>query len=121
MPNGKICYLEIPSTEIESSARFYQGVFRWPMRTRGDGARSFDDSTGAVSGAFVTERKAHKEGGVVAYVQVDDIAATLLEVVKYGGSVHTQRTELGPGGDAYALILDSCDNLLGLYQEPRRS
>jgi len=54
--NGKICYLEVPATDVQSSAAFYESVFGWRMRTRGDGATAFDDSTGEVSGAFVLGR-----------------------------------------------------------------
>ena len=38
MPDGKICYLEIPTTDIARSVNFYQTVFGWKTRTRGDGA-----------------------------------------------------------------------------------
>ena len=27
--NGKICYLEIPATDVEASAAFYERVFGW--------------------------------------------------------------------------------------------
>ena len=29
MPNGKICYVEIPATDIEASAGFYAALFGW--------------------------------------------------------------------------------------------
>src|SRR5438045_7113203 len=54
--NGKICYIEMPSTDIPRSADFYEKVFGWNMRKRGDGATAFDDTTGEVSGAFVRGR-----------------------------------------------------------------
>jgi predicted enzyme related to lactoylglutathione lyase len=120
MPNGKICYLEIPSTDPESSARFYNRVFGWSVRARGDGTRAFDDTTGAVSGAFVTGRDPHRTVDVVTYIMVDDIDATLLLVAANGGSVHAQRTELSPAGDAYALFVDIAGNVFGVYQEPRK-
>ena len=44
MPNGKICYLEIAATDIETSSRFYESVFGWSIRGRGDGAPAFDDT-----------------------------------------------------------------------------
>ncbi|MGH9441527.1 MAG: hypothetical protein ACRD16_04580 [Thermoanaerobaculia bacterium] len=40
MPDGKICYLEIPAADIGVSER-------------GDGQRASDDTTGAVSSARV--------------------------------------------------------------------
>lgn len=51
--NGKICYLEMPATDIAGSADFYKQVFGWNVRKRGDGSTAFDDTTGEVSGAWV--------------------------------------------------------------------
>ena len=34
--NGKICYLEIPATDIARSAEFYEQSFGWDIRKRGD-------------------------------------------------------------------------------------
>ena len=67
LANGKICYLELPAVDITRSAAFYTEVFRWSMRKRGDGATAFDDTTGEVSGAFVTGRKASPPG-VLFYI-----------------------------------------------------
>ena len=118
MPNGTICYVEIPATDAAASARFYAAVFGWKSRRRGDGAQAFDDTTGAVSGAFVTGRDPHRTVDVVTYIMVDDIDATLLLVTANGGSVHTPRTELSPAGDAYALFVDIAGNVFGVYQGP---
>jgi predicted enzyme related to lactoylglutathione lyase len=49
--NGKICYLEMPATDVVRSADFYKRVFGWNIRKRGDGSIAFDDTTGQVSGA----------------------------------------------------------------------
>ena len=54
--NGKICYLEMPTTEVARSADFYKRVFGWKIRKRGDGSTSFDDTTGQVSGTWVIGR-----------------------------------------------------------------
>ncbi len=51
MANGKICYIELPATDIARSADFYKQVFAWNVRKRGDGSTAFDDTTGEVSGA----------------------------------------------------------------------
>jgi predicted enzyme related to lactoylglutathione lyase len=38
--NGKICYVEIPAVDAGRSAAFYERVFGWGVRRRGDGATS---------------------------------------------------------------------------------
>ena len=117
MPNGKICYLEIPATDVEISANFYQRVFGWNIRLRGDGARAFDDSTGAVSGSWVLDRPPSREPGILTYIMVDNIDTTLNEITEAGGQVVTPRTALGSPKEAFATFRDPMGNVVGLYQE----
>ena len=35
--NGKICYIEIPATDSEESAEFYEKIFGWTVRKRANG------------------------------------------------------------------------------------
>src|SRR2546428_10085739 len=92
MTNGKICYLEIPASDIEASAAFYEKVFDWRSRARGDGSRAFDDTTGAVSGTWVLGRRPARDPGILACVMVADIDATLRGVMAAGGEVGNPRT-----------------------------
>ena len=117
MPNGKICYLEIPATDVESSANFYENIFSWNIRIRGDGARAFDDTTGAVSGSWVLGRPPSREPGILTYIMVDNIDTTLNDITKAGGQVVTPRTSIGSGNEAFATFRDPAGNTLGLYQE----
>jgi uncharacterized protein len=48
--NGKICYIEIPATDIARSSDFYHRSVGWNIRKRGDGSIAFDDGVGEVSG-----------------------------------------------------------------------
>jgi hypothetical protein len=117
VPNGKICYLEIPATDVETSANFYAKIFGWRIRTRGDGERSFDDSTGHVSGSWVLGRPPSREAGILTHIMIDNIADTLNQITKAGGQVVTPRTAIGSGNEAFATFRDPAGNLLGLYQE----
>lgn len=114
--NGKICYLEIPTSDAPRSIGFYQSVFGWKTRQRGDGATAFDDAAGEVSGSWVTDRAPSTEPGLLLYVMVDDVAATSEAVIAHGGRV------VRPLGfhsrEKIALFADPDGNVLGLYQEP---
>jgi uncharacterized protein len=114
--NGKICYLEIPATDVVRSADFYASVFGWKIRQRGDGATAFDDGVGEVSGAWVLGRPPSTQPGLMVYVMVDSVAATVDAVVANGGEI------VQPiGGDApeiTARFRDPAGNVIGLYQEP---
>jgi predicted enzyme related to lactoylglutathione lyase len=85
--NGKICYLEIPTTDIPRSVEFYENVFGWKTRNRGDGATAFHDGVGEVSGTWVTGRPPSTSPGLLVYVMVDTISDTVAAVLKYGGRI----------------------------------
>jgi len=115
--NGKICYVELPATDIARSSAFYSTVFGWKMRTRGDGAVAFDDAVGQVSGSFVRGRQpSSSTPGMLVYIMVDSAAATVDAIVANGGTI------VQPiGGDApeiTARFSDPAGNILGLYQQP---
>jgi predicted enzyme related to lactoylglutathione lyase len=118
LANGKICYLELPATDIDRSAAFYEQVFGWRLRRRGDGAMAFDDTTEQVSGTWVTGRPPSTEAGVLVYVMVDSVADTMEAIAAHGGEI------VQPiGGDApeiTARFRDPGGNVLGLYQEPSK-
>jgi len=116
--NGKICYLEIPAVDIPRSAEFYAKVFGWGIRRRGDGATAFDDATGAVSGAWVVGRPASPQPGLLVYIMVDSVAATIDAVVTHGGTVVQPMGADAP--EITARFRDPAGNVIGLYQEPAR-
>ncbi len=114
--NGKICYLEIPATDLQRSAAFYSAVFGWKVRRRGDGHLAFDDGVGQVSGTWVLGRPPAREGGLLVYVMVDSVAATLDAVQAHGGELAQPIGADAP--EVTARFRDPAGNLIGLYQEP---
>lgn len=117
--NGKICYLEIPATDILRSVRFYQSVFGWQTRQRGDGATAFDDGVGQVSGSWVTGRPSSSTPGLLLYVMVDDIPATLDAITAHGGRIVQPLGMDAP--ELTARFADPDGNVLGLYQERKQA
>jgi predicted enzyme related to lactoylglutathione lyase len=114
--NGKICYVEIPATDIGASAGFYEHVFGWTTRRRGDGALAFDDGVGEVSGAWVLGRPPSTEAGLLVYVMVDTVGATLEAALAHGGQVVQPICADAP--ETTARIRDPAGNIIGLYQQP---
>lgn len=114
--NGKICYLEIPSTDIARSSRFYEAVFGWRIRQRSDGHTAFDDAIGEVSGSWVTGRPPAGAPGLLVYVMVDSVASTLDAIVANGGEI--VQPIGGDPGEITARFRDPAGNIIGLYQEP---
>jgi predicted enzyme related to lactoylglutathione lyase len=114
--NGKICYVEIPTTDVERSAAFYRDVFGWNIRQRGDGATAFDDTVGEVSGSWVTGRPPSTDPGLLLYIMVDSVAATVDDVVAHGGELVQPIGADAP--EITARFRDPGGNVVGLYQEP---
>lgn len=117
--HGKICYLEIPAADIPRSVSFYQAVFGWQIRQRGDGATAFDDGAGAVSGAWVAGRPSSPVPGLLLYVMVDSISTTVEAVIAHGGRIVQPMGVDAP--ELTARFADPDGNVLGLYQEPDQS
>jgi len=85
--NGKICYLEIPAIDIQTSASFYSNAFGWKLRRRGDGATAFDDGVGEVSGMWVLDKKPMTEAGIIISIMIDDAEATKKLIIENGGKI----------------------------------
>jgi predicted enzyme related to lactoylglutathione lyase len=114
--NGKICYLEIPAIDIKASASFYKAVFGWQIRQRGDGSVAFDDAVGQVSGTWVLGRKAAMEPGLLTYIMVDSVAATIDAIIAEGGRIVQPIGMDAP--EVTARFSDPAGNTIGLYQQP---
>jgi predicted enzyme related to lactoylglutathione lyase len=114
--NGKICYIEMPATDIARSSEFYKQVFGWNLRKRGDSAIAFDDGVGQVSGTWVLGRPPAEKPGLLFYIMVDSVEKSV-EAVKAAGGEIVQPI----GADApeiTARFRDPGGNVVGLYQQP---
>jgi predicted enzyme related to lactoylglutathione lyase len=116
--NGKVCYIEIPATDIERSAAFYAEVFGWRIRQRSDGDTAFDDTTGEVSGTWVLGRTPASEPGLLIYIMVDSVAATADAVIANGCEIVQPIGADAP--EITARFRDPAGNVIGLYQEPSK-
>ena len=114
--HGKICYIQMPATDVARSAEFYSKSFGWKIRTRGDGATAFDDTTGQVSGAWVTGRPPAAIPGLMVYIMVDSVAASVDAVIANGGEIVQPIGVDAP--EITARFRDPGGNVIGLYQSP---
>jgi len=115
LATGKICYIELPAVDIARSADFYGGVFGWNIRRRDDGSTAFDDTVGEVSGSWVLGRPPASAPGLMVYIMVDDVAATLDKIVEDGGKIVQPIGADAP--EITARFSDPAGNVIGLYEE----
>jgi|SRR5579875_3423614 len=113
---GGVSYLHIPCRDPSRAAGFYESVFGWTGR---DGEEpAFADATGHVIGHFVGGEPAPRDTGVLPFVYVDDVTATLRAVERAGGRIgHEPRPE---GTLLVATIRDPEGNLIGVWTETAR-
>lgn len=115
--NGKICYIEIPATDVARSAEFYSRAFGWTLRQRVDGSTAFDDTVGQVSGTWRAGRPPHSPG-LMVYIMVADAEATI-EMIKAAGGEIVQPIG-GDPGEITARFRDPAGNVLGIYGGPQK-
>jgi predicted enzyme related to lactoylglutathione lyase len=112
--HGKICYMFMPSADPKRSAEFYRTVFDWNVRSGGAGDFSFDDSTGQVSGTWVTDRPPAVEHNLEVHIMVDDLDETIAAIRAAGGSVEAEDVHVEK--ERWAVFADPDGNRLGIYQ-----
>lgn len=117
--NGKICYIEIPSIDVQLSATFYKDIFNWKIREREDGTVTFDDGVNEVSGIWVTGRKTTTEQGLLIHIMVDSVEHTIDAIIDHGGQIVQPIGMDAP--EITARFTDPSGNVFGLYQHRHSS
>ena len=113
--NGKICYLDIPATDIERSAEFYERVSAGPPG--GAATARWPSTTPSVRSAAPGSWAARLPVGLLVY-SGDSAVEAVAAVAAHGGEIVQEI-----GGDApeiTARFRDPAGNVLGIYQEPEK-
>jgi predicted enzyme related to lactoylglutathione lyase len=105
--------------DLSRSVLFYREVFGWGIRRRGDGSTAFDDAVGEVSGTWVAGRPPSREAGLLLYVMVDSVAATINAILAHGGELVQPIGADAP--EITARFRDPAGNVIGLYQQPSQA
>ena len=105
---GALGYLQLPTTDVEASIAFYEGVLGW----RGESAHGSFEAPGLI-GQWTTDLAPARDGGPVLWFVVDDLYPTLARVTEHGGSVR-HRPRLDDGERWLVEVDDPSGNRLGL-------
>jgi predicted enzyme related to lactoylglutathione lyase len=119
--NKPINWFEIPALDLNRASAFYENILAVTL-TRGDeGPASlavFPYDRDHATGGCLRQgpgMKPSAEGAVVYLNAGPSLNAALDRIVAAGGSIVQPRTELPPGVGAFAHILDSEGNKVGLH------
>lgn len=116
--HGGISYLHLPAIDVHQSAAFYEQVFGWKIHGRDTDRPSFDDGTGHVSGAWMTDQAISREPGLLPYIYVDRIDDIIEQIAAQGGEVI--KAPYPEGNLWVATFRDPAGNVIGLWQEGTR-
>jgi predicted enzyme related to lactoylglutathione lyase len=107
------CHIEIPTTDPQKSRDFYSRVFGWKINESMPDYLMYStpDDDG---GGFSTSVKPSQDGAVL-YIEVEDIEEKLREVAAAGGKKLKGKTGISKEFGFFALFLDPCGNIMGLW------
>lgn len=121
---NKVSWFEMPADDVARAGDFYSTVFGWGTPPMGaDGVYALTTSAdelgnptevGGINGGI--HRRTHaSDAGPVVNISVDDIDATLEQIVAAGGQVVQPRSHVEEFGLSMALFADTEGNVLGIY------
>ena len=110
---GNLCHFDIPSRNPEKAGEFYGKLFGWEIDSKSyPGYYMFKASKPPHGGIEKPEPFA---AGVVIYIEVDDVIATLNKAKAAGASIVKEKTEI-PGIGYFGLFSDPDGNIIGVYE-----
>ena len=114
MSKRNVVHVEIPALNVEAAGNFYQELFGWKMQHVPEfDYTMWEDGSGS-GGGFNAVSDENPVGQVLVYIDSDDIDADLKKVVKLGGTIVREKTEI-PGTGWYGLFKDTTGNVLAIY------
>jgi len=115
---GAISYLHIPAADVRAAAAFYGAVFGWTIHNGDTDRPGFEDGTGHLGGAWVTNQAVSREPGLLPYVYVDEIDAIASRITQLGGEIVAAPH---PEGNLWiATFRDPAGNVMGLWHDGPR-
>ncbi len=114
MSHHLIAHVEIPSTDLERSTKFFNDVFGWDLKEFGRGYMLWNSRQGTTVGLRKVEKTVIGDSPVF-HILVDDIEDTAKAIKKAGGSLFKEKAVI-PVYGYYAVIQDPDGNKIGLYQ-----
>ena len=116
---GAVTYLHIPATDARRAAAFYRDVFGWSIDRPDSDRPSFDDASGLLSGAWISDHLAVVEPGLLPYIYVADIEDAVARIIAHGGAIVTE--PYPEGLLIVATFRDPAGNVIGLWRDTTRS
>lgn len=119
MSKRNVVHVEVPAANLDAAGKFYGDLFGWKITPMPEMKYTMWEAGDHTGGGFPQVSADNPAGQVLVYIDSDDIEADLKNVVKLGGNVLHQKTEI-PGFGWFGIFKDPTGNVLGLYTDMNR-
>lgn len=113
--NG-ICHVEIPATDFEKMNKFYGDLFGWETQVIPEMDYATFKPPDGIGGGFSKQLKT-ADSGVLFYIEVEDIEATLKNIEGAGGKIVMPKTLISPEIGYSAVFTDVAGNSIALWSK----
>lgn len=115
-----INWFEIPTTDLDRAARFYERVLNTKLRRESFGGMdtavfACDQARGVGGSLMLNPRRKPGADGPVLYLFAPELESSLTRVREAGGEVLMPATDIGEPG-FIALLRDTEGNVVGLHR-----
>ena len=110
----RMTWWEIPVPDLDDARRFYGDAFGWKFEPFGDDYFAALAPDGEMIGGIFKATGDDLSNGVRITFATDNLEAALERVKGAGGTVQTERSEIGGGMGWWAAILDPAGRWIGL-------
>ncbi|MFQ6129087.1 MAG: VOC family protein [Thermoplasmata archaeon] len=113
-------WVEVRTRDLEKARSFYENLFRWKISgKKNEDFAYWHIDTGEKPEGGMWRMPQDKPLGILVYIAVEDIDATLEKVEELGGKVTLPKS---PAGNSFRAEFEDPDgNTFGLWQEPKKS
>ena len=110
-----ICHFEIPSRDFDKAKKFYGGLFGWKFEELQGMDYLFFTPPDGIGGGFSKGADFVTKPGVLFYIEVEDIEASVNKAEGLGGTCKRGKTEISPEYGYFAELIDLEGNMLGIW------
>jgi predicted enzyme related to lactoylglutathione lyase len=114
---NNICHIELPSKDFHKARKFYGDVFSWQFEEMKEMNYLAFKAPEGVNGGFTDTLEPAQKPGIVFYIEVDDIEATIKKAEKAGGKCYVGKTRISPEIGYFAMLADLEGNQIGLWSK----
>jgi predicted enzyme related to lactoylglutathione lyase len=116
MPNAFV-HVELNTTDVDAAKAFYGGLFEWKLEDvpMPEGSYTMIKPGSGTGGGIMKHPVPGAPSAWLAYVQVDDIAASTAKAKELGATIMQDVTEI-PGIGQFSVLIDPTGAALALFQ-----